>query len=499
MTITVNPTLSAAQDTAPFADALRRHAQEHPLVLMVPGHGASLTGPATELAEYFGQSVVEMDVPLLVNGLNSGINNPLEQAQALAAEAWGARKTWFVTNGSSQSNRAVMLALRGMGRDILIQRSMHSSAIDGMAIADLRPQFIEPTIDTDYGIVHGVTPEQIDRALTEQAAAGHTIHSVFIVSPSYFGSVADVAGIAKVVHAHGAILVVDAAWGAHFGFHPRLPESPIRLGADLVITSTHKLGGSFTQSAMLHLADAPAASTLEPLIERALNVTASTSENAHLFASLDIARHWLATHPEEISASIDAVDEAREAIRSLDGFDVLSDTFDKFPDVVANDPLHLVIDTSGLGISGQDAKAHLVADSNVHMEMATPRSLVGIIGAGATIDLARFVKALKRLPRTDRVFTANDFPPLPRPSSPLYSLHEAFFAETEVVRAEDAIGRASADALASYPPGIPNLLPGEAITAEAIAFLQAVARTEVGWVRGAIDPSLEFVRVVKHI
>ncbi len=195
-----------------------------------------------------------------------------------------------------------------------------------------------PSVDTRHGIAHGVSPAALDEALTAATESGHPASAVYVVSPSYFGAVADVAGLSRVAHAHGAPLIVDGAWGPHFGFHPDLPESPARLGADLVVSSTHKLAGSLTQSAMLHLGHGPFADRLEPLIERAVAMTASTSSSALLQASLDIARHSLMTGTELIGRSVAAAESFRAALREDPRFAVLSDGFDAFEDIVAVDP-----------------------------------------------------------------------------------------------------------------------------------------------------------------
>ena len=76
------------------------------------------------------------------------------------------------------------------------------------------------------------------------------------------------------------------------------------------------------------------------------------------------------------------------------------------------------------------------------------------------------------------------------------SLRDAYFADAEVVPAERAVGRVAADALAAYPPGIPNLLPGEVITPDVLAFLQLTAASPFGNVRGAVDDAMSFVRVL---
>src|SRR5699024_7147258 len=155
----------------------------------------------------------------------------------LAAEAWGARRTWFLTHASSQGNRMAALALAGLGRGIVAQRSPHSSFIDGIVPAGLHPPFVSQPVHPPTGIAPGVSPEALDRAIRSHT---EPVTAVYLVPPSYFGAVADVEALAEVAHAAGAALIVDAAWGAHFGFHPDLPASPVTQGADIVIMSTHK-------------------------------------------------------------------------------------------------------------------------------------------------------------------------------------------------------------------------------------------------------------------
>lgn len=485
----------------PYADALERHAARAPLPLMVPGHGGDEFGLSARLADFLGPRALQLDVPMLVDDIDLGEDSPLSRSLALAADAWGARRTWFLTGGASQANRIAALAVRGLGENILSQRSAHSSFSDGVLSAGLKPSFVLPSIDHGHGVAHGVSPASLDAALTAAAQGGRAADAVYIVSPSYFGSVADVAGLARVAHRHGAPLIVDGAWGPHFGFHPDLPESPARLGADLVVSSTHKLGGSLTQSAMLHLGHGPYADALEPLIERAVSITASTSTSALLQASLDIARHSLATGAELIGRSIAVADAFRDALRADPRFAVLSDGFGAFDDVVAVDPLRVAIDVSSTGVSGHWLRQRLIDADGIFFEMSTATTLVALIGAGKTPDLVRAHRALvaaadsaeARAERSSGV--AHDFPALPE-AGPLRALpREAFFADTELVPAADAVGRVSADTLAAYPPGIPNLIPGEEITAETVAFLRAVAASPSGYVRGAVDPRVERFRV----
>ena len=490
-------------EATPYADALDRYIARDPLQLMVPGHGGSDFGISRRLSEFFGERTLRLDVPMLIDDIDLGDDSPLDQALALAADAWGAKRTWFLTNGASQANRTVALAVRGLGENVLSQRSAHSSFSDGVLLAGLTPTFVFPSVDEDNGMAHGVSPAALDTALTAASEAGQPAAAVYIVSPSYFGSVADVRALSEVAHAHGAPLIVDGAWGPHFGFHPALPESPARLGADLVISSTHKLAGSLTQSAMLHLGDGPFAEQLEPLVERAFAMTASTSTSALLRASLDIARHALATGQEAIGQSIDAAQGFRDQLRADDRFSVVSDDFERFEDIVETDLLRVPIDVSAAGVSGHWVRQRLVDAEGIYLEMSTATVVVAVIGAGKAPDLDRVYRALVAAVESpeaeiERAHHARSeaFPALPAPGELRMLPRAGFFAQTEVVPTREAIGRVSADTLAAYPPGIPNVMPGEEITAETVAFLTAVGASPSGYVRGAIDADVAHMRVV---
>ena len=496
--------LSAAQSSAPYADALRRHAAAQPLHVMVPGHGSAHEFGGSHLAEVFGEAAVELDVPLMLEGIDLGAEAPLQQALHLAAEAWGAHRAWFLTNGASQGNRTAALAVRGLGERVLMQRSSHSSFTDGILIAGLIPAFVAPSIDHRNGIAHGLTPAALDTALRLEAAAGRPADAVYIVSPSYFGSTADVAGLAEIAHAHGAALIVDGAWGAHFGFHPGLPKSPARLGADLTISSTHKLAGSLTQSAMLLLGEGPFAQRLEPLVQRAITMTSSTSASAILMGSLDAARHALVQGHEAIDQAIRLSEEFRARLRQDPRFSVISDDFDRYPDIVATDVLRIPVDVSRLGQSGHWVRDRLIAEHGVYFEMSTATTIVAVFGALAAPDLGRLIDALTAVADEADALRAvgeagrfEEFPPLPAAGTLRMLPRAAYFAESEVVPAAEALGRVSADTLAAYPPGIPNLIPGEEITPETVSFLQAVAASPTGVVRGAADALVSSLRVVR--
>ncbi len=480
----------AAQDASPYADALQAYAARGLVRHTTPGHQNSVRAQLRQ-REILGPHAFELDLQPTIEGVDFGPGNPLEQSLELAARAWGARRTWFLTNGSSQGNQTACLALAGLGTTIVAQRSVHSSVVDGLALSGLVAEFVAPNVDHTLGIAHGVTPAALDAALTAHPDAA----AAFVVSPSYFGACADIAALADVAHRHDAALVVDEAWGAHFGFHPGLPVNAVRLGADVVIASVHKLAGSLSQTAVLHLGDGPYADRLEPLLDRAFRSLQSTSVYAGLLASLDLARRQIAVHGHEtIGASLAAAARLRERVEGDGRFRDATPRITAFPDVVGTDPLRVVIDTRSGGISGHDARARLFHDLGHHVEMATDDVVVAVVGAGVPTDSDELADALLLLPRSDSA--ERHHIELPDPGRRLMTVREAWFAPSEVIPASAAVGRVSADSVAAYPPGIPNLMPGEEITSETLAFLHETAAAPFGHVRGALAPDMSLVRVV---
>ncbi|HEV2727766.1 MAG TPA: aminotransferase class V-fold PLP-dependent enzyme, partial [Solirubrobacterales bacterium] len=237
------------QDSTPYVDALLAYAELDPGRFQVPGHKGG-TGADPAMVELIGETGLRNDIPSVTEGVDIGPEpTPFQQAQQLAAEAWGAGRTWFLINGASQGNHATMMALAHMGNRVVVQRNVHSSVIDGLVLSGMRPTFVAPELDPELGIAHGLTPDSLAAALDETPGAV----AALVVSPTYFGACADVAALAEVAHSRGVPLVVDEAWGAHLHFHPELPPDALASGADLVTSSTHKIVGSLTQAAMLHL------------------------------------------------------------------------------------------------------------------------------------------------------------------------------------------------------------------------------------------------------
>jgi lysine decarboxylase len=485
------------QRRAPYLEALNDYADRIPARLHVPGHKG---GPGADpgLMGAIGERALAMDIPALTHGIDVGVDpTPFEEAQQLAAEAWGAKRAWFLINGASQGNISAGLALAHKGRELVVQRNAHSSTIDALVLSGMRPTFVAPEVDPELGIAHCLTPEALDRALSETPAAVGAL----VISPTYFGACADVRSLAEVAHAHGVALVVDEAWGAHLAFHEALPEHALSAGADLVISSTHKIVGSLTQSAMLHLGPGSAEWLGEDVVDRAVTLTESTSPNSLLYGSLDAARRQAAVHGAELlEYTMAELAVARAEIKAIEGLDVLDERMVGRAGVHGYDPLRLAVDVRGIAASGYELASLLREIDDINLELYGQHVIVAVFGMGERrlSEANRLVGALREAaarvgpdPGGERA----SFAAAPPWGELAMTPREAYLGAQEVVPADLAVGRIAAESLATYPPGIPNVLPGERLTAETLAYIQGTLELG-GSVRGASDRLLRTVRVV---
>jgi lysine decarboxylase len=488
------------QPTAPYLEAVSAYGFRGSTRFHVPGHkGGEGADPGLRTA--LGERALLLDIPQDIEGIDLGPPpTPYQRAEQLAAEAYGASRAWFLTNGATQGNHALCLALAPPGTRILLQRNSHASLIDGLVLSGGRAAFVAPEHDDELGMAHGVTPAALEEALARGSDDRSPIRAVFIVSPTYYGMAADVKGCAEVTHRAGIPLVVDCAWGAHFGFHAKLPPSPLALGADAMLASTHKIVGSLTQSAMLLVSG----SRVDVgAVGRAVRLVRSTSPSSLLMASLDAARRQLAVHGAELlDRTIQVAARAREAIDGIPGCATLAEDFVGRPGVSAWDPLRLVVDVRGTGCTGYEVAAALRASYDTYIELATHATMVLVLGIDQPVEpLERFARDLaetvRRIGRPDQPARVAR-PPAGLAPETAVTPREAFLGRSEAVPVEEAIGRISCESIAGYPPGVPTLLPGERVTNEVVGYLRALTAAGAR-LHGAADSSFRTVRVLCEV
>jgi len=304
-----------------------------------------------------------------------------------------------------------------------------------------------------------ITPEQLEHELQRTQAT-----AVLLTSPNVYGFCADVEKLAEAAHRHGALLLVDGAHGAHFPFSDALPRG---LGgyADLFAHSQHKTMDALTQAASLHLGECRIG---EERVRRALAMTETTSPSYLLMASLNWSVYmagrldWSAQ-----TARIEAIVPLIEQIQGL--------KIPKTPQecgIAQRDKTRLVIDVSGRGLTGCEAQTAL-EKAGVYVEMSDMRRLVLI----TTPDddprwYDQLLGALAELPQNEVLqWETADASVWNEPVRRKCTLREAAFADFETVPLESAAGRTAAEAIGVYPPGIALVLPGEAFSQRAVAYL----------------------------
>jgi arginine decarboxylase len=483
-----------AQPSAPYLEAITAYGFRGSTRFHVPGHkGGDGADPGLRTA--LGEQALLLDIPQDIEGIDVGPSpTPYERAEQLAADAYGAERTWFLTNGATQGNHALCLALAPFGERVILQRNSHASLIDGLVLSGGSPSWVAPEYDAELGMAHGVTPATLQQALAGTPEA----RVAFIVSPTYYGMAADVGACAEVAHAAGAALIVDNAWGSHFGFHDTLPRSPLALGADAMIASTHKIVGSLTQSAMLLVAHGDRVDT--DAVARAVRLVRSTSPSSLLMASLDAARRQLAVHGEALlDRTINAAAQARAAIAAVPGCAVLGADLVGRPGIAGWDPLRIVVDARRTGCTGYEVAAALRGDYDIFVELATHSTLVLVVGLAQPVDqLERlshdFAETVRRITRPAEA-VAITRPPGALEHETVMTPRDAFLGRSEAVPVDEALGRISCESVAGYPPGVPALLPGERVTAEVVRYLRELTAAGAR-LHGAADPTFTTLRVL---
>jgi arginine/lysine/ornithine decarboxylase len=293
-------------------------------------------------------------------------------------------------------------------------------------------------------------------------------------------------------------LIVDQAWGAHFAFHPELPEHAATAGADLVVMSVHKTLGALAEaSVVLRRRD-----LVDPeRLALAVTLLESTSASSVILASLDGARADMVAEGEaRLTETLRVARLARERLAAIGGIDVLGREVLERPGAHDLDETKVVFDVRGLGISGFTASDWLYEERAVALELADHRRLLAVVTVGddearvdrlidGVRDLARWAKdheqpeADRRIPPVSDVIAESVM--LPR---------DAFFGDVQRMPLAEADGEIAAESVAPYPPGIPVLAPGDRITGPIIEYLTSGVRQ--GMYVEAGDPSLETIRVV---
>ena len=441
---------------APLLDAWLRFQEEAPTPFTIPGH--------KQRHDLVGD-VVAGDVPLYagLDTMKLSARRPGRRRGAGGAAVGRGSlpflRRWRDPRQPGARSRPGRHHLCHMDSDasgngsVVVSRTLHRSMLLGLVLAGLTPVWVRPEVDASTGLPLGVAPEAVAETLRRHPQS----RAVLVGDPSYVGTVGDVAALADTAHTHGVPLIVDAAWAAHFGFHPDLPRHPLQLGADAMVVSAHKTLPAWSQAALV----LARSDRIDPArLDAGVEATHTTSPAGAILASIDAARALLERDGESLlGEALSAVRAARDRLAGVEGLVIL--------DGPAVDPLKLTLVLPGTGADGIAVEDDLLA-AGLPVEAAERDTIVAQVSLADTADLARAPRRrAHRVPGAAPRHATAGRHRCGIPGDP----GDRHAAAGRVLRAEstpspsrEAVGRVSVELVAPYPPGIPILAPGEEVT-----------------------------------
>lgn len=478
-----------SQDNTPLFDALKKFIDKKVTRFHVPGHKGGRGIP--ELTEYIGDRAMQMDV----NGMYDldYLNNPsgvILEAERLYADAYNAHNVFFLVNGTTSGVQAMIMSSCRPGDKIILPRNAHKSAISGMVLSGAIPVYIQPEINRELGIAMGVTVESVKKAINDHPDA----KVLFLVNPNYYGITSDIKSIIRLAHAHGILVLVDEAHGAHMHFHDAFPLTAMEAGADMCSASIHKTAGSLTQSSVLMLGKCAVS---PEHVRKVINLTCTSSASYLLMCSLDIARKQLAVNGYDmLENTLKLARWARSEINKIDGLYAFGKELIGLPGCHDFDETKLGINIKRLGLTGYEMEYLLKDKYNIQIELSDFNNILAIISLGDIYeDLEGLINALKDISAKKECVEDNGIGFLARQPETAVTPREAFFALKKSVPLDEAQGHVCGEMVMAYPPGIPVICMGELITDEIVQYIKMLKKEKCE-LQGTHDPHVDYIRVL---
>jgi arginine/lysine/ornithine decarboxylase len=464
------------QTKTPLYQAIIDHVNKEPISFHVPGHkNGVILKENTDL-------LLEMDVTELtgLDDLHSP-EGPILEAEELLASLYHVKKSFFLINGSTVGNLAMIMAVCNEDDLVLVQRNCHKSVLNALKLAKARPVFIQPEYDENWKVAGGVNPETIKRALHLYPEA----RAVILTYPNYYGMVYDLKTIIQEAKRYQIPVLVDEAHGAHFAIGSPFPASAVELGADIVVQSAHKTLPAMTMGSFLHFNSDLV--NLEKVMEY-LHIFQSSSPSYPIMASLDIARHYLANYTRaDMLYLVNQVNLFKERLISIPGIRVLSHQNRQ------GDFSRFVIQ-SQCDLTGFELQKKLES-VGIYTELADPFNVLLILPLLKEAQSYPFEETAEKIRKQLEGYTTRTvmegYPitgeeitelAIPFKEMPNYKCKRVPILE--------AIGHVCAETVTPYPPGIPLLLRGERITKEKINNLKKLIETGARFQGASLEEGL---------
>ncbi|MBS4206392.1 aminotransferase class I/II-fold pyridoxal phosphate-dependent enzyme [Lederbergia citrea] len=460
------------QKQMPLYERLAKHKANNPISFHVPGHknGMLYNGFDSTFKEFMEFDVTEL------TGLDDlhDPNEAIAEAQQRLTKLYKTKKSYFLVNGSTVGNLAMILSTCNEGDIVLVQRNCHKSILNGLMLANVKPIFISPEIDKNLLIPTGVDAKRVREALDQYP----NIKACIFTYPDYYGQTYELKKIIEMAHQDNILVLIDEAHGPHFQLGDPFPPSSLALGADMAVHSAHKMLPAMTMGSYLHINSERI--SLEK-VEFYLSVLQSSSPSYPIMASLDVARSYLEHLSEnDLAYTLRQKDAFIDKLKSIPGLNVIG----------VHDPIKLLLRHDYL--SGYELQT-ILEGIGIFPELADPYQVLLILPLLKEKKEYPFEQTIERMKQfswntirsSTKIKKVNHLDKEENKIIELsFSYKEMLNMAYEWVKFEVALGRIAAKMVIPYPPGIPLLLPGEKITAEHITrlrqLLQAGARFQGG-------------------
>ncbi len=479
------------QTRAPLYEAMKEHRANRVVPFDVPGHKGGRGNK--KLTDFLGEACLKNDVNSMkpLDNLCHPVS-VIKEAQAVAADAFGAENSIFIVNGATGAVQAMVMSVCKSGDKIILPRNVHRSAINALVVCGAVPVYVDPGVNNDLGIPLGMTVSAVEQAILANPDA----KAVLVNNPTYYGICSDLKSITELAHRHGMKVLCDEAHGTHFYFGEGLPPSGMSCGADMAAVSVHKTGGSLTQSALLLLGKG-----VDPdYVRQIINLTQTTSASYLLMASLDLARQNLALNGKEFYAkTVEFADYARKEINAIGGYYAFGKELCDGGAFFAFDSTKLSVHTRAMGLAGIEVYDILRDEYGIQIEFGDIGNILAIItGGDRALEIERLLGALSEIKRLYGkspvgLYDHEYINPIVEMSP-----QQAFYAEQETLPTEQTAGRICSEFVMCYPPGIPILAPGERITDDILRYI-AFAKEKGCSLTGCRDMNVGRLQVVREV
>lgn len=462
----------------PIINALEEYKNNNKTKMHMPGHKG---GKGFE--KWFSENLVQYDLTE-IPGLDN-FHNPegvIKSSMEKCAKIFGARKSFYLVNGSTSGIHAMLISALNRGDKLLVQRDCHQSIINALILFGIQPVFISPGYNEHWHLKMPAGLQTWENAVLNNP----DVKGAIITYPDYYGMCAPLSGIADLMHQKGKLLLVDEAHGAHFAISKKLPQSALEQGADLCVQSFHKTLPALTQAAVLHIGSNR---ILEDRVQRAVSMLTTTSPSYLIMASIEYTVNFAETSGnEKYERLISLLDGIKNELGKMKKLKILPDEIQG----IKRDPTRIVIETSGTGFSGYDLYAKLNEEYGIVAEMADESHVVFIVTtADDENDLTKLKNSLIELDHKSEPVKYSEkclsSMPVEQENSAMPEL-SVYLNGGRDISLSDSEGKKCAGMVTPYPPGIPLLCPGEIITREHIRFLSELV-TKKADVHGIIAAS----------